>query len=201
MDGVKISPEDERAVSIALGGMRAKGLLQGAIDADDVRQEMLVALWHKPNDEMARKVTQARSAGIDYVRKILGRNGGKNRTDYTDEVPDVAGGDDPAQWVEVAQQVEQATRKYATRTRKARPPVGAPDPRSLTRIAGGPPAPMKPPVSAWQKVYESMESGGDGIVLTEEQARAFCSWGRAHKCRLSRRRLPGGEYGVWRCQS
>ena len=41
------------------------------------------------------------------------------------------------------------------------------------------------------------------LVLSEEHARSFASWGRAHGCKVVRRRLeraePGEEYGVWRC--
>jgi hypothetical protein len=215
--GWRMSADDERAVSTALGVMAHKQLIQGAVTREDLRQEMALALWKKPQDEIAAKVQQCKSAGIDYVRKILGRPGGaRSRHAHAEVRPDdgdahdrmldsQSGGDDPELWAEVAQEIERAMERQkppappaAPQKRQRARPVGAPDPKSLTRISGGPPPPINPPVSAWTKVYATLEPGGDGVLLSEEQARSFASWGRAHKCRVIRRRLPTGEHGVWR---
>ena len=77
--------------------------------------------------------------------------------------------------------------------------VGAPDPRAL-RVIPGPPPERKPanPRSPWAAVWDSM-TPNDGLEMTEEQACAFAKWARQHGLRITRRRLDGDRYGVWRC--
>lgn len=210
--GWRMSAEDERAVSVALGGMVRKGLVAGGVERDDLRQEMALALWRSGAEAQPVKVAVARRAGIDLVRKARGRPGSaRNAASHSMVRPDddeaharlldsQQSGDDPAMWLEVAQQIERATA----------PPkpvpvtlhVGAPDPRSLPTVLGPPPSVLPPPRSAWAAVYESLQAdGGAGKVMTREQAEALASWARAHKLRITRRRLQGeyaGMYGVWR---
>lgn len=215
MTGWRMSAEDERAVSVALGGMVRKGLVAGGVERDDLRQEMALAIWGAGEQDSALKITIARRAGIDFVRKIRGRPGSaRSAASHLMVRPDddeaharlldsQQSGDDPAMWAEVAQEIERATAppKPTPVVRH----VGAPDPRSLPTVLGPPPSVLPPPRSAWAAVYESLQSdGGAGKVMTREQAEAFARWAREHKCKIARRRLQGeyaGMYGVWRCQS
>jgi len=85
-----------------------------------------------------------------------------------------------------------------------RPPkraVGAPDPRSLPVIPGPPPErACQNPRSPWWAVWESMKPN-EGREMTEAQAKAFAAWARQHRLKLSRRRIEGDRYGVWRIDS
>lgn len=213
--GWRMSAEDERAVSVALGGMVRKGLVAGGVERDDLRQEMALAIWSAGEQDPALKTTIARRAGIDFVRKIRGRPGSaRNTASHSMVRPDddeahallldsQQSGDDPAMWAEIAQQIERvmAPPNPAPVVRH----VGAPDPRSLPTVLGPPPAMIPPPRSAWAAVYDSLHAdGGAGKVMTREQAEAFAAWARGHKLKITRRRLQGeyaGMYGVWRCQS
>jgi hypothetical protein len=199
ISGSKVAPEDASAVRIALAGMDRKGMFGRGIDREDAEQEMLLALWRKPTEEMAHKVTIARSAGVDLVRKTLGRGKKLTGVDYTDEVPDIGGGegDAPDRWLEAKQEIERVMRPPVEAPARKRT-VGAPDPRALRVIQGPPPEPVRPVRSAWAAVYESLTPGGDGAEMTEEQAEAFAKWARDHKCRITRRRINGSTYGVWR---
>jgi hypothetical protein len=203
ISGIKVGPDDANAVRIALAGMARKGMLGRGIDREDAEQEMLLKLWQKPTKELRYKIRIARSVGIDLVRKTLGR-GKKKRTgvDYTDEVPDIGGGesDAPDRWLEAKQEIERVMRpKVEAPVRKpCKRPVGAPDPRALRAIPGPPPEPVRPVRSAWAAVWESLTPGGDGAEMTEEQAEAFARWAREHKCKITRRRINGDTYGVWR---
>lgn len=200
ISGIKVGPDDAHAVRIALAGMARKGMLGRGIDRADAEQEMLVKLWRKPTNEMRYKIRIARSAGIDLVRKTLGR-GKKKRTgvDYTDEVPDIGGGegDAPDRWLEAKQEIERVMRPKVEAPVSKRA-IGAPDPRALKIIEGPPPEPAKPVRSAWAAVWESLSPGGNGVELNEEQTKAFVKWGRAHKCKITRRRINGDTFGVWR---
>ena len=67
MDGVKISTDDAKAVRSAMEWLRAEGWIQGA--AEDVRMEMLIALWRHSGDASDEvKRATALLAGQCYVR-------------------------------------------------------------------------------------------------------------------------------------
>lgn len=211
----RMSADDERAISIAVGTMVRKGLVNGEITKDDMRQEMAIKLLTASNAAdmtMPVRVTAARRAGIDYVRQIKSREGTarnialrsmvrpEDEEDHARLLDSQQSGDDPALWAEVAEQIERATAppKPAPVVRH----VGAPDPRSLPTVLGPPPSVLPPPRSAWAAVYDSLQpDGGAGKVMSREQAEALASWARGHKLKITRRRLQGefaGMYGVWR---
>lgn len=75
--------------------------------------------------------------------------------------------------------------------------VGAPDPKALRRIDGPPPEPKSNPRSAWQAVYDAL-STDHGLEMTRDQALALAAWARQHKLRVTRRKINGDTYGVWR---
>jgi hypothetical protein len=86
--------------------------------------------------------------------------------------------------------------------RVPRAAVGAPDPASLERVSQRPedfPA-SSAPRSAWAAVFDDLVPGGDGVVLTNEQATAFTTWARqhGHTGRLVTRRRNGLQKVVWR---
>jgi hypothetical protein len=203
ISGIKVGADDANAVRIALAGMARKGMFGRGIDREDAEQEMLIKLWQCQTDSPALKLTMARRVGVDLVRQVLGRKGQRaGKMTYADEVPDIGGeADAPDLWLEAKQEIERVMRP-ATPPAPARKPckraVGAPDPRSLRAIPGPPPEPVRPVRSAWAAVWESLTPGGDGAEMTEEQAKAFASWARMHKCKITRRRINGDTYGVWR---
>jgi hypothetical protein len=223
----RMSADDERAISIAVGGMVRKGVVTGEITKDDLRQEMVIRLLTAPNAAdmpMPLRVTVARRAGIDYVRQIRSREGTarnlalrsmvrpEDEEDHDRLLDSQQSGDDPALWAEVAEQIERAMAPRQAQQQPPPPPpadprpparrIGAPDPRSLATVIGPPPSVIPPPRSAWAAVFESIPAGGAACkVMTREQAEALASWARAHKVKVIRRRLQGehaGMYGVWR---
>ena len=203
ISGIKVGPDDANAVRIALAGMARKGMLGRGIDRKDAEQEMLIKLWQCQTDSPALKLTMARRVGVDLVRQVLGRNGQRaGKMTYTDAPPDIGGGesDAPDRWMEAKQEIERVMRpKVEAPARKpCKRPVGAPDPRALRAIPGPPPEPMRPVRSAWAAVWESLTPGGDGAEMTQEQAEAFARWAREHKRKITRRRINGDTYGVWR---
>lgn len=84
---------------------------------------------------------------------------------------------------------------------RSRAGVSAPDPRALEVVPGPPSAANRaPPRSPWLAVWDSMTPGGDGRVMTPEQAVAFACWARQHghqRC-LVRRKVDGATAHVWR---
>jgi hypothetical protein len=68
--GVKIDPADAEAVEHALALLRAEGWLDG-VDEQDVRDEMLVALWRRPDITSAGiKEACATLAGRAYLHEL-----------------------------------------------------------------------------------------------------------------------------------
>jgi DNA-directed RNA polymerase specialized sigma24 family protein len=69
----EVCPDAEKIVNGVLRGFRRRGLPSN-VDADDLRQEGLIALATNRVETQAHAATIARNAMLDYLRKGLRRN-------------------------------------------------------------------------------------------------------------------------------
>ena len=116
--GWRPTAAERKAVEVAVNWLMKRGMVRpDVIDTDDLRQEMLIALWRKPATTPQMMHMRCRWAGIDYLRLIYGRRGTGVQITYVDElhlpVDDAAV--DPFNWIaacELASSMDEKTGEF-----------------------------------------------------------------------------------------